>query len=80
VSPLGLNLAILVDRNCPTTSLYVLDESKLGYITIDDFFYEELGKTKDTAPGGFGQIVGEYGFVLAHEAAHAKIAGFSTSI
>lgn len=80
VSPLGLNLAILVDRNCPTTSLYVLDESKVGYITVDDFFYEELGKVGDTAPGGYGQIVGEYGFALAHETAHAKIAGFSVTI
>lgn len=79
-SPLGLEAAILVDRNCPTTQLWVLDESKVGYLTIDDFFYEELGKVGDTADGGYGQIVGEYGFVVAHEKAHAKITGFSTSI
>jgi hypothetical protein len=72
---LGPTLDILVDRYIPTNKLYLLDTDLCGFITIDEFFYEELGKTADTAANG--QIVGEYGFVLADEKKHAKITGFS---
>lgn len=75
--PLGINVSVAVDRDCPADSLFILDRAKLGGITIDPFFEESLGKSKDTAY--FGQVVGEYGFVLQHETAHAHISGFSTS-
>lgn len=74
---LGPNLDILVDRYIPTNKLYILDPDLIGFITIDEFFYEELGKSKDTA--AYGQIVGEYGFVVADEKKHAKITGFSVT-
>jgi hypothetical protein len=77
LTALGLELNILVDRYCPTNKLWILDPEYLGYITIDDLFYEDLAKTGDWA--GYGQIVGEYGFVVAHEKAHAIISGFSTT-
>lgn len=77
MSALGVELNVLVDRYCPTNALYVLDSSKVGYIEVDPFFYEDLAKTKDTA--AYGQVVGEYGFVLVDEAKHAKVSGFSTS-
>lgn len=75
---MGPTLDILVDRWCPTNMIYILDPDKVGFITIDEFFYEDLAKTKDTA--GYGQIVGEYGFVVANEKHHAIISGFSTSL
>ncbi len=69
-------LSIVVDRFCPTDSVYLVDKDYAGYITIDSFFYEELAKTGDSENG---QIVGEYGFVVAYEDAHAYINGLATS-
>lgn len=76
-SPLGLNLDVVVDRHCQADHLYLLDRNYVGYLTFDDFFLDPLGKTKDTA--FFGQVVGEYGFALAFEKAHAIVSGFSTT-
>ena len=78
-TPLGLNLNVVVDRHCPTDYLYILDPNYVGLITLDDFFYEDLGKVGDTADGGFGQVIGEYGLVCAFNAAHSIVSGFSTS-
>jgi hypothetical protein len=77
MSPLGLSLSVAVDRFCPTNKLYILDPDYAGYLTIDPFFEESLGKVGDTAY--FGQVVGEYGFVVAFETAHSIVSGFSTS-
>ena len=73
----GGYLDIVVDRHCPTNYLWLLDTRYVGFITIQDFFYEELGKVGDTA--AYGQIVGEYGLVVAHEKAHSNVNTFSTS-
>jgi len=78
MTPLGVEVNVLVDRHCPTNELYILDTNYVGFITLDDFFYEDLGKTKDTA--AFGQVVGEYGLVVAFEKAHSYVSGFSTSL
>ena len=77
MSPLGLTVAVAVDRYCPTDKLYILDPDYVGFLTIDPFFEESLGKVGDTAY--FGQVVGEYGFVVAYETAHSIVSGFSTS-
>lgn len=77
LTPLGLRLSVAVDRHCQTDHLYLLDTRYVGYITLDEFFYEELAKTGDTAANG--QVVGEYGFVCAYERAHSLLSGFSTS-
>lgn len=74
---MGPTLDVLVDRWCPTNMAYILDPAKVGFITIDEFFFEDLAKTKDTA--GYGQIVGEYGFVVANQKHHAILSGFSTT-
>ena len=74
---MGPQLDILVDRYCPTNYIYMLTPADVGYVTIDEFFYEDLAKTKDTAT--YGQIVGEYGFVVAAEKHHGIISGFSTT-
>ncbi len=75
LSPLGNVIDVAVDRDCQTNVLYLIDTSLAGYITIDPLFTEELGKTADTA--FYGQLVGEYGFVLAQEDAHSYVSGFS---
>jgi hypothetical protein len=78
LTSLGITLNVVVDRFCPATKAYLIDREKTGFITLRDFFYEELAKTGDTAANG--QIVGEYGFVVAAEKHHAIISGFSTSL
>ena len=69
-------LQIVVDRFCPAAKVYLIDSSYSGYITIDPFFFEMLGKTGDADKG---EIIGEYGFVTAYEDAHAIISGLATS-
>ena len=74
---LGNVVNVLVDRYCPAAELWMLDSEKAGFIQIDPFFYEELGKVGDTA--AYGQVVGEYGFIVAAEKHHGKIYGCATS-
>jgi len=69
-------IQIVVDRFCPTDSVYLIDRRYCGYITIEPFFFEMLGKTGDADKG---ELIGEYGFVLAYEDAHAYINGLATS-
>ncbi len=73
----GMNpIEIKVDRFCKTDSVYLIDRRYAGYITIDPFFFEMLGKVGDADKG---QVIGEYGFVVAYEDAHGYINGLTTS-
>ena len=76
-SPLGVELNVVVDRDCQTDYLYIVDPNYSGFVTIDPFFWELLGKVGDTA--AFGQIVGEYSMVFANDTWQSYISGFSTS-
>ncbi len=80
MTPLGINLSVLVDRWIPANKLYILDTQHVGFITVDPFFYENLGKIGDTAEDGYGEVVGEYGFVVRKQLAHALITGFSVTL
>jgi hypothetical protein len=75
--PLGLTLDVVVDRHIPSGNMYFLQRDLVGLFPIDEFFYEDLAKTKDTA--GYGQVVGEYGFVVVAEKFHSRLSGYSTS-
>ncbi|MFA5808754.1 MAG: DUF5309 family protein [Thermoleophilia bacterium] len=75
----GGEIDVVVDRHCPTNFLWLIDRRYVGFITIDDFFYEELGKLGDSAPGGYGEVVGEYGLVVAFEKAHSNVNTFLTT-
>jgi len=77
-SPLGIDTVVVVDRDVPAGSYFMLDTQFVGGITIDPFFEEPLGKSKDTAY--YGQVVGEYGFVLAAETYHARRHTYSTTV
>ena len=76
-SPLNVELNVIVDRDCQTDMLYIVDPLYTGFVTIDPFFWELLGKVGDTA--AFGQVVGEYTLVVANEAWQSAVTGFSTS-
>jgi hypothetical protein len=72
----GEPIKIITDRNCPAAKMYFVDTDYAGFISLDEFFYEDLAKTGDAEKG---QTVGEYGFVMAFEKAHGYIYGISTS-
>lgn len=74
---MGPQLDVLIDRYIPSNYIYILTPDEASFVTIDEFFYEDLGKTSDTE--AYGQVVGEYGFALACEKHHGVIYGFSTS-
>ncbi len=77
VNPItGSNLDVVVDRDCPVDEMWVLEKEMIAYYPFDPFFYEDLGKTGDAE---LGQIVGEYGFVVANDVHHGFLQGFSTS-
>ena len=69
-------LDVVVDRDCPTAEMWVLEKDLVGYYPFDPFFYEDLGKTGDAI---LGEIVGEYGFVVQGDAHHGFLYGISTS-
>ena len=74
---MGPQLDVLVDRHCPSNKLYILTPDQVSFVTVDEFFFEELGKVGDTE--AYGQVVGEYGFAMAGDTHHGLIYGFSTT-
>jgi len=73
----GSNLDIVVDRNCVSNEMWLLTTDKIGYYDFDPFFYEDLAKTGDKNKG---EVVGEYGFVVACDKFHGAVLEFSTSL
>lgn len=69
-------LEVMYDKWCPANDLYIIDPSKLGWITFRNF------DIHDRASGGdydVKEVLGEFSFVLVNETAHARIHTFSTS-
>jgi hypothetical protein len=73
----GKIIDIVVDRNCPAGQIYFLTRKNIAYYPFDPFFYERLAKTKDTH--AFGQVVGEYGLVIAYDKSHGAVKESSTA-
>src|SRR3990167_5263468 len=71
----GQFIDIVVDRNCPSQKLWLLTTKNISYYPFDPFFYERLAKTKDT--DAFGEVVGEYGFVVAYDKSHGLVSDFT---
>lgn len=72
----GKLLDVVVDRNCPTNYIWILDPTMIAYYPFDPFFSEDLAKTGDAT---LAQVVGEYGFVCANDDWHGAVYGFSTT-
>jgi len=72
----GSVLNVIVDLHCPTDEMWILESDKIAYYPFDPFFYEDLGKTGDAV---LGEIVGEYGFIVAADKHHGYLDGISTS-
>lgn len=69
-------LDLVYNRRCPTDEVYILQKDLLGWVTLRDWAIEPLGKQGDSDKE---QIVGEFGFVLKSEKAHAIIHDLATS-
>ena len=67
---LNYELELIVDRNCASTDLWGIDDRYAGYLQYQPFMFEPLAKTGDA---DYGQVIGEYGFVLASEKRHFRI-------
>lgn len=70
----GTSIAVIPDLHCPVDEMWVLESDKIAFYPFDPFFYEDLGKTGDAL---LGQIVGEYGFVVAAGKHHGYLDGIS---
>lgn len=73
----GKIIDVVVDRNCRSGQLWMLTTEKIAYYPFDPFFYERLAKTGDSVKG---EIVGEYGFVVANADWHGAVKEFSESL
>jgi hypothetical protein len=70
-------LDVVVDRNCPAGEMWILSTDKISYYPFDPFFYERLAQTGDAVKG---QVVGEYGFVVANPGWHGAVKEFSSTL
>lgn len=69
-------LSVLMTKQCPTDRVYIVQKNLLGWATLRSWKEEPLAKTGDSAQT---QIIGEYGFIVENERAHAIIKNMSTS-
>lgn len=70
------DLDIMMNRRCPSNEVYVLQRDKLGWVTLRDWFRKPLASSGDYDKE---EIIGEFGFVVVNEEAHAIIHDTATS-
>jgi hypothetical protein len=73
----GSSIDVIADLHCPATEMWILESDKIAYYPFDPFFYEDLAQTGDAK---LGEVVGEYGFVVAANKHHGFLEGISTSV
>lgn len=69
-------LSVLMHKGCPADRMYIGQKSLMGWGTVRDWTEEALGKSGDSTET---QVIGEFGFILENERAHAYIKGMSTT-
>ena len=74
-TPVVERVNIEIDWQCPSTKTYLLDSSKVGYVTIDPFKTTNFAKTDYNEKVG---VKGIYSFMVANETSHAIITHSST--
>jgi hypothetical protein len=57
--------------------MWILSSDKIAYYPFDAFFYERLAKTGDAVKG---EVVGEYGLVVANGDWHGAVKEFSSTL
>jgi len=69
------DLALIMDRWCPTDKVFMLDSSRIGYYTLRDWETYPLAKTGDADKG---EVIGEFSLLVANDKAHGWIYGITT--
>lgn len=69
-------LDVVFDWLCPADELYIVDETKMGFVEYRPFQIIDVPVSVD---GTVKRVLGEYGFVLLSPASHGRIYGFSTA-
>jgi hypothetical protein len=69
------NMELLMDRNMPLATGYMLDTSKIGIYTLRPFEWFDIGRTGDNHKG---ELIGEFSFVVANNEAHGTITGITS--
>jgi Family of unknown function (DUF5309) len=69
-------LEIMYDKWCPTNELYIIEPSKMGWLTFRGFDVYDRASTGDYE---VKDVLGEFTFALVNEQAHARLYGFSTT-
>lgn len=67
----------MLNRHCPPDEVYILEKDYVGWITLRNWTVEKLAKTGDYERS---QVIGEFGFVLKNEQAHALIYNTATQL
>ncbi len=70
-------LEIMMNRRMPVDEVYIIQKEKVGWVTLRDWFVEPLAKDGDYRKD---EIIGEFGFVVENESAHAVITDTATSL
>lgn len=73
---MGIGMDVVLDRWCPTNKMYIIEKDKMGWITYRPFSIYDRASTGDYM---VKDVLGEFGFVVQNEKAHAIISGFSTT-
>jgi hypothetical protein len=69
-------LDVMLSRRIPTDQVAIVEREKVGWVTLRDWFIEPLAKDGDYRKD---EIIGEFGFVVENETAHARIHTLATS-
>lgn len=67
---------VVWDWLCPANEMYLIDRNKMGWVEFRPFELQDVSVTTDSV---VKRVIGEYGFVLLNESAHAKIYDFSVT-
>lgn len=69
------SLNLVMSRHCPVSTAWALDTRKVGVYTLRPFAWHELAITGDSRKG---EVIGEFSFLVANDAAHGKIYGITS--
>lgn len=73
---MGIGMDVVLDRWCPANKMYILEKDRIGWVTYRPFAIYDRASTGDYM---VKDVLGEFGFVVQNEKAHAIISGFSTT-
>ena len=70
------SMEVMYDRWCPQDRLYLVDKTKMGWVTYRPFNIYDRASVGDYQ---VKEVLGEFGFVLQNQTAHGYIKNASTT-